>query len=171
MRNTYSFFSRFRKVIESPNPAKASSAMNEILFARKSKWRNLCKGFRASVGIVWMLLSPKRRYCKFSGKNNVVSAMNFFLCSMILSPSRCLISLRTPFRIFPFCEQYLLVQNQITKHPSPGSVSVNCNCYFSHVSRSNMCRSIYVFLFGFNNRYILFNFTTESKKCYKTETF
>lgn len=68
---TYSFFSKFRKVIESPNPAKASSAMNEILFARKSKWRNLCKGFRASVGIVWMLLSPKRRYCKFS-ENNVI---------------------------------------------------------------------------------------------------
>lgn len=65
---TDSFFCKLRKVMESPNPAKASSAMTLMLFDLRSKWRNLCNLLNASVGIVWMLLSPRRRYCRFSIK-------------------------------------------------------------------------------------------------------
>lgn len=65
---TYSFFCRFKNVIESPKPVNASSAIVLMLFERRSKWRSRCSRRRAFVGMVWMLLSPKRRYCRYSAK-------------------------------------------------------------------------------------------------------
>ena len=64
---TYSFFWRLRNVKESPQPVKASSFITVILLFLKSKWRKRCKGLRASLGIACILLSPKRKYCRFSG--------------------------------------------------------------------------------------------------------
>lgn len=63
---TYSFFCKFKNVMESPYPKNASSGMTVMLFDLKSKWRRRCNGLNDSLGIWWMLLSPRRRYCRFS---------------------------------------------------------------------------------------------------------
>lgn len=68
---THSFFCRLRKVIESPYPLKASSAITEMLLARKSRWRRRCRRRSASLGIECRLLSPNLRYCRFSA-NSIV---------------------------------------------------------------------------------------------------
>lgn len=65
-KKAHPFFCRFKKVIESPYPLKASSGKTVILFERRSRCRKRCKGRKASVGIWWILLSPNRRYCRFS---------------------------------------------------------------------------------------------------------
>lgn len=65
---THSFFCRFRKVIESPKPTKASSEMKLMLLERRSRWRRRCRGFNDSLGIWCKSLSPRRRYCRFSRK-------------------------------------------------------------------------------------------------------
>lgn len=63
---TYPFFWIFKKVIESPYPLNASSSKIVMLFDRRSKCRKRCRGRKASLGMWWILLSPKRRYCRFS---------------------------------------------------------------------------------------------------------
>lgn len=53
--------------------------MTVILFERKSKCRNRCKGRNASLGIWWILLSPKRKYWRFSANYpvNRINIINF----------------------------------------------------------------------------------------------
>jgi len=62
IRATYSFFCKFKNVIESPNPVNASSAICDMLFALRSKCRSLCKRRSDSLGIVCKLLSPNLKY-------------------------------------------------------------------------------------------------------------
>lgn len=64
--NTYSFFCKFKNVIESPKPVKASSAMNDMLLALRSKCLSLCKRRSESLGIECKLLSPNLKYWRFS---------------------------------------------------------------------------------------------------------
>lgn len=66
---SYSFFCKFKKVIESPKPKNASSGIMLMLFDRISRCLNRCNGRKASLGIMCKSLSPKRKYCKFSIKN------------------------------------------------------------------------------------------------------
>lgn len=66
--HSYSFFCKFKKVIESPKPKNASSGIMLMLFDRISRCLNRCNGRKASLGIMCKSLSPKRKYCKFSIK-------------------------------------------------------------------------------------------------------
>lgn len=45
---------------------KASSGITVILLERRSKCLKRCNCRNASLGIIWILLSPKRRYWRFS---------------------------------------------------------------------------------------------------------
>lgn len=69
---THSFFCKFKNVIESPKPVKASSAICDMLFALRSKCRSLCKRRSDSLGIVCKLLSPNLRYWRFSKKQKFI---------------------------------------------------------------------------------------------------
>lgn len=62
----YKFFWRLRNVMESPYPVKASSESAVMLLAFKSRWRNRCRRRNASLGTECKLLSPSRKYCRFS---------------------------------------------------------------------------------------------------------
>ena len=52
--------------MESPYPVKASSESELMLLAFKSRWRNRCRRRNASLGTECKLLSPSRKYCRFS---------------------------------------------------------------------------------------------------------
>lgn len=89
--DTHSFFCKFRNVIESPYPTKASSNTTLMLFALKSRCRNRCRGLNASLGITCKLLSPKRKYWRFSATNewmiermNINDGHNWILLSVVM---------------------------------------------------------------------------------------
>lgn len=57
-----------------------------MLFERKSKCRKRCKGRNESVGIWCILLSPKRRYCRFSEISKSFNQIKRLLINFTLDP-------------------------------------------------------------------------------------